>query len=87
MAKHKLLRRQPRQPQAAAVVTDAQQIIQNALSDNPEVCLVLEIAARARDIESIEQPISMDTCGSFAATAAISPVPSLSFDKLILVYV
>ena len=54
---------------------DAQVVIQSGLSDNPEVRLVLEIAMRARELASTEQPISMDAPGSFTATASISQAP------------
>jgi hypothetical protein len=35
---------------------DAEKIVQQTMDDNPEVQLVLEIAARARDTESRELP-------------------------------
>ena len=34
----------------------AEQVIKNALEENPDIRLVLEIAARARDAESKEPP-------------------------------
>lgn len=39
---------------------NAQQVVKDALSKNPDMRLVLEIAARAREVESKEPPISMD---------------------------
>jgi hypothetical protein len=35
---------------------DAKKIVTKALNDNPEIRLVLEIAARAREVESKEPP-------------------------------
>lgn len=39
---------------------DAEQIIKNALDKNPDIRLVLEIAARARAVESKEPPRNME---------------------------
>ena len=37
-------------------IVETAQVIKNALDDNPEIRLVLEIAARARDLESRKPP-------------------------------
>ena len=60
----------PARPEA-----NAQAVIHNALSENPEVQLVLEIATRARDLAATEHPILMDdSTGTFTATAFTSQI-------------
>jgi hypothetical protein len=39
-----------------AIIMNAEQIVKNALEKNPEIRLVLEIAERAREVESKEPP-------------------------------
>jgi hypothetical protein len=46
---------------------NADQIIQDALDKNPDVRLVLEIAARARDMEAKEPPREIGVATEVAA--------------------
>jgi hypothetical protein len=54
-----------------------EQIIQNAIDENPNIRLVLEIAARASDIESKEPPLftGVATDTAVQPTNLQSPVP------------
>ncbi len=58
------------------------QIIQNALDKNPEMRLVLEIAARAREVESRELPrdIGLATDIAVVPTNSQSLVPPSTHD-------
>jgi hypothetical protein len=46
---------------------NAEQMIKKALDENPEILLVLEIAARARDAESKEPPRNIGTATDIVA--------------------
>lgn len=54
---------------------NAEQIIKTALDNNPEIRLVLEIAARARDAESKEQPRNIGMATEVAAVPTNSQYP------------
>lgn len=47
-----------------------EQIIQNAVDENPEVRLILEIAARAREAESKEAP------RDFGSSSEVTTIPT-----------
>jgi hypothetical protein len=55
----------------------AQTIIQHGLIKNPEVRTVLEIAMRARELESTQEPISIETTSEFRPTSTISQTPGI----------
>lgn len=63
-------------------MTDVPQIIQNEFSKNPEVRLVLEIALRAREVESKEPPVNIGTATEVVAipTNWQCPVPPATVD-------
>ncbi len=54
---------------------DAEQVIENALDRNPEMQLVLEIAARAREAESKEPPRNIGMATETAAVPTNSQYP------------
>jgi hypothetical protein len=46
---------------------EAQQMVQHAMRDNPEIQIVLEIAARARDAEAMASPQQLGTATEVVA--------------------
>jgi len=54
---------------------DVVQVIENAISANPDVGLVLEIATRAREAESKEPPRQIGVATDTAAVPANSQCP------------
>ena len=68
---------------------DAKQLIEEALKVNPEVCLVLEVAARARGLEEREPIREFRAEPSIGAnpTAAQGAIPSgcvLKYDRYLI---
>ena len=57
---------------------NAKQLVRKAVKDNPEVCLVLEIAARAREVEGREPVKELGATTSIGAnpTAAQGVIQS-----------
>jgi len=55
----------------------AEQVIKSALDRNPEIRLVLEIAARAREAESKEPPRNIGMATETAAVPTNSQYPVL----------
>jgi hypothetical protein len=57
--------------------TEPEQLIQDVLDKNPDVRLVLEIAARALEVESKEPPLSNEMASDTVAqpTSVQCPVP------------
>jgi hypothetical protein len=53
---------------------NATQIIKDALTDNDEVRLVLEIAARAREREEAELPAEVSTHTEIVPTSSLVPL-------------
>lgn len=72
-------------PHPGAVQTEAimnaEQIVQKALRENPEIQMVLEIAARARQAEEQEPPrnIGVATDVAVVPTNLPCPVPPATF--------
>lgn len=56
---------------------DAEQIVKDAIATNPDVRLVLEMAARAREAESKEPPRSIGMSTEVAALPTTSQYPVL----------
>ncbi len=62
-------------PNAERTPADVQTVVQRGLKDNPEVRLVLEIAARARELEAATPPLYLDTANDIRANSSISQAP------------
>lgn len=62
-------------------MADAAKIVQDTLKSNPEIRLVLEIAARAREVENNEAPrtIGQATEITTVPTNLPCPVPPATF--------
>ncbi len=60
---------------------NTEQIVQKALDENPEIQLVLEIALRAREVESREAPRNIGLASEITAvpTNLPCPVPPVTF--------
>jgi hypothetical protein len=72
----------PRVVPKTEAIMNAKQLVQKALRENPELRLVLEIAERARQVESKEPPISIGV-GTDVAAIPTRPqclVPPATFD-------
>jgi hypothetical protein len=55
---------------------NAEQIVQKTLRDNPEIRLVLDIAARARQVEEQEAPRNIGVATDVTAVPTNLPYPA-----------
>jgi hypothetical protein len=57
--------------------TDPQKVLEAGLRANEEVRTVMEIAAQAREVISLEQPVSTDAMFDLRPTSTVSQLPAL----------